>query len=124
VIPEQYFTADGSSVSVRSPRELLDLLEANPSIITGPRVRTSIGGRPATRVSVAVPASDNYPTICPAPCAFLFGAEGLSISVERPNPTQLYLLRHRGKTVVIVQTARSGGSFETTYALLRGLRFR
>ncbi len=124
VIPKQYFTADGSSVGVRSPRELLDLLEANPSIITGPRVRTSIGGRPATRVSVTVPASDDYPTICPAPCAFLFGAEGLSISVERPNPTQLYLLRHRGKTVVIVQTAPSGGSFETTSALLRGLRFR
>lgn len=124
VIPKQYFTADGSSVSVRSPRQLIDLLEANPTIVTGPRVRTTLGGRPATRMSVTVPASDDYPTICPAPCAFLFGAEGLSIAVERPNPTQLYLLRHRGKTVVIVQTEQSDRSFETTSALLRGLRFR
>jgi streptogramin lyase len=123
LIPKQFFAADGSSLGVRSPRQLLHLLEAHPGIVTGRAVRAMVGGKPATRLSVTVPASDDYPTICPAPCAILFGAEGLSVSVERPSPTRLYVLRHRGKTVVVVETT-SSGSFETTSALLRGLRFR
>jgi streptogramin lyase len=123
LIPKQYFAADGSSLDVRSPRQLLELLQANPSIVTGPAVRAKVGGKPATRLSITVPASNSYPTICPAPCAILFGAEGLSLSVERPSPTRLYVLRHRGKTVVVMETT-SGGSFGTTSALLRGLRFR
>jgi outer membrane protein assembly factor BamB len=123
-IPRQLFTADGSSRRVRSEEQILDLLEANRRISTGPRARTTLGGRPATRVSLTALPRDDYPSICPEACAFLFGAEGTSFAIHRSIPTTLFVLTHRGKVVVVLQFMGGERARAQTSALLRSLRFR
>jgi hypothetical protein len=123
-IPTQLFTAEGSSKRVQSVNQVLELLEANGRITTTSRVRTTLGGRPATRISARALPSDDYPTFCPESCAPLFGAEGLTLALQESVPTTVFVLRHRGKVVVILQFARGARALAQTSALLRSLRFR
>ena len=123
--PLQAFTPSGDVRRLRTPKQAVDLVTSNPHVRVLNRRRTSLGGVPATELSVRVRRYQGYPGFCGSPCVVLYGLPAGSGGLEADKAARMWFLRHNQRTVVVVAEADARRpDFGPAEALLRTLRFR
>jgi DNA-binding beta-propeller fold protein YncE len=122
--PEQVFAHSGRVTRVRSPEQVLALIAANPDVRAGTPRHVTLGGVPATTLTLRARRLRRYPEFCASPCVALFGMPAGTLGVEVDVAMRLWLLRRAGRTVVVMaETDARRPDFAPISELLGTLRF-
>jgi hypothetical protein len=122
--PRQAFTPQGRVQRLRTPRQAVALVRANPHLRVGAPRSTTLGGMPATEVAVRVKPHKPYPPFCQSPCVVLYPFPASSAGLESARAARMWFLSHRGRIVVVVAEADARRPrFTRAEALLRTMHF-
>jgi hypothetical protein len=124
-LPRQAFTPSGRLQRLRTSRQAVALVTANPHLQVSGRRRTSLGGVPATQLDVRVRPYRGYPGFCQSPCVVLYAFPASSAGLGAAAPARMWFLSHRGRVVVVIaEIDRRKPNSAGTEALVQTLRFR
>ena len=125
VAPRQAFTPAGNLRRLRTPEQAVDLVASNRHIRVVARRRTTLGGVPATELTVRVRRYEGFPGFCGSPCVVLYPLPAGSSGVEVDKASRLWFLLRNGQTVIVsADVDAHRPDFARAEALLRTLRFR
>lgn len=97
------------SVAVPAPTDLVSWLRKHPKLLAGKPKKTTVGGKPATRVDVRVKSAaprKQRPASCERPCLTLFHpSDGRPVSYEPGDKLRILILESGGKQLTITIAA-------------------